>query len=335
LEIQNTKISDAGLQKLMQLERLESINVTDTRVTPAGFDSLKQALNLPQQGMTKVFGVAALTAHTPGVDDAVGLRYKCRVLQNRCRNAPMWKIIFMFHTIHAPGRETTFSLQNQFGIGWHEQPHMSVNQAPVKVHHGEAAFSTGSIDWRHEHNIGANIASPGLFHCADFEVDFIKDLWMRSFQAQANMNNKTIAFELARGGIRRDRLDGWSVHGELPKGDYRIWTATSTIEGNAHVMEFAYPAEDARYLMQPLVNYGTEAFFHHPGLFAAVFWDIEYRQESSNQWKPITSWKLDSTDAEANTWGMKRSTYDGKAAIEISNDGSATYLKRNERLELK
>jgi hypothetical protein len=43
------------------------------------------------------------------------------------------------------------------------------------------------------------------------------------------------------------------------------------------------------------------------------------------------------TDAKAdeNTWGMKRATFKGQPAIEVSNDGTKTYLNKGDILELK
>ncbi len=73
-----------------------------------------------------------------------------------------------------------------------------------------------------------------------------------------------------------------------------------------------------------------------PGLFRMYFWDVMIQREGESTWDPLREWLLTWTDAteEGNTWGMKRSTFNGHDAIEVSNDGTPTYLKKNETLVL-
>jgi hypothetical protein len=61
------------------------------------------------------------------------------------------------------------------------------------------------------------------------------------------------------------------------------------------------------------------------------------QRENQSSWQPLRKWKLVNTDAQpdANTWGMKRATFQGRPAIEVSNDGTPTYMRKGEVIELK
>jgi hypothetical protein len=86
-----------------------------------------------------------------------------------------------------------------------------------------------------------------------------------------------------------------------------------------------------------MTQIATEAFVIHPGSFRAYFWDIEIQREFRDVWEPIRKWKLVESDAKAgeNTWGMKWSRYKGRPAIEVSNDGTQSYARKGEFIELK
>jgi hypothetical protein len=46
-----------------------------------------------------------------------------------------------------------------------------------------------------------------------------------------------------------------------------------------------------------MTQIATEAFFIHPGLFKALFWDVEVQRENQTTWEPILKWKLVEADA--------------------------------------
>jgi len=72
----------------------------------------------------------------------------------------------------------------------------------------------------------------------------------------------------------------------------------------------------------------------NPGLFRLLLGDFEVLSESSKSWSPIKRWTMNRTDAApgANTWGFRAAVLDGRPAIEVSNDGTSTYLERGESL---
>lgn len=87
------------------------------------------------------------------------------------------------------------------------------------------------------------------------------------------------------------------------------------------------PDAGARYFRSPCpTQIATEAFFDHPGLMRAYYWDLQIQRENRTEWEPIRKWKLVETDAhpDGNTWGIKLASFQGRPAIEVSNDGTRT-----------
>jgi hypothetical protein len=79
---------------------------------------------------------------------------------------------------------------------------------------------------------------------------------------------------------------------------------------------FRGPDESDRYFDPACITrIATEAFAIRSGLLKAFFWDIEFQRENETPWEPIRKWKLIETDATAEGWGMRPSTFDGKPAI--------------------
>jgi hypothetical protein len=109
-------------------------------------------------------------------------------------------------------------------------------------------------------------------------------------------------------------------------------------DARSYAVDVVLPDSGARYYRpgNPL-RISTEAFYVHPGLLRAFYWDLKIQREHSSTWQSLRQWKLIATDAQpdGNTWGMKRATFQGRPAIEVSNDGTCTYLKKGEILELE
>jgi hypothetical protein len=113
---------------------------------------------------------------------------------------------------------------------------------------------------------------------------------------------------------------------------------TATWDGKSYLVDFVLPEAGARYFRPDApTQIATEAFYINPGRMRAYFWDLELQREDRTDWEPLTSWRLVNTDAkpDENTWGMKRATVQSRPAIEVSNDGTTTYLRKGESLELK
>lgn len=202
---------------------------------------------------------------------------------------------------------------------------------------GETSLFCSVPDNHQDRRIGAQSRAPAMFPTLDQEIDGIKGLWKREQVSQANVSGKTLSIEIARGDITEE-LGGWSVHGELPAGKYRIWTTTAILDGASYRVDFVVPEECARFFVPwRMTQIATEAFFDHPGLFKAFFWDIEVQRENRFEWEAIRKWNLIESDAkpEENTWGMKRSRFNNRSAIEVSNDGTRTYAKKGEIIELQ
>lgn len=291
----------------------------------------------------KVYGSAFLDSFfDPGqeVPDAIKLRYKCKVVENKCASPEMWKIIFMFHFLHGPGNPKLYELQSNLYTWRFVYPHLSRRKANGEVPGlqnlaGESSLFLSVPDNNKDKKIGARSQSPKMLPTLDQEIDGIKDLWKREQVSQLNLTGKTLAVEIARGKIAKDLRD-WSVHGELPAGTYRNWTITATWDDVPHKVDFVLPEESARYFVAPrMTQIASEAFVINPGLFKVFFWDIEIQRENRTDWKPIRKWKLVESDARENTWGMKRSKFAGRPAIEVSNDGTRTYAKKGEIIELR
>ena len=294
---------------------------------------------------TKTYGSAFLDAYyEPGqeIPDAVKLRYKCCVLENRCTTPEMWKIVFMFHFLHGPGNAKAYQLESNLYSWRFAYPHLSKRDTQGRVEGlrhfaGESGLFLSVPDNHKDKRVGARTRAADMFPTLDQEIDGFKDLWKREQVAQTNLTGKILSIEVARQEIASD-LRGWSVHAELPDSKYRIWTITAAWDGNPYTVEFALPDESARYFVPSrMAQIATEAFAIHPGFFKAVFWDLEIQREHQAAWEPMAKWKLVESDAAAdgNTWGIKRAKFKDRPAIEVSNDGTGTYVTKGTILELK
>jgi hypothetical protein len=202
---------------------------------------------------------------------------------------------------------------------------------------GESSIFLSISDNFMDRKMGARSRDQRMFPTMDQEIDAIKDLWKREQVSQANLTGKNLAVEVARGAIATD-LSNWCVHGALPADKYRIWTMTASWDAKSYAVDVVMPDSGARYYRpgNP-VRIATEAFFINPGLLRAYYWDFEIQRENQSSWQPLRKWKLVNTDAnpDGNAWGMKLATFQGRPAIEVSNDGTCTYMKKGDIIELK
>ncbi len=282
-------------------------------------------------------GSAFLDAYfDPGqeIRDAVRLRYRCRVEANECQAPGTWKIVFMFIKFYKPGSNKTYSIQSQFNTGRKVYPHLSRNKS--RVIPGDTGFSIGVTDNKRDRRVGAHSLSPDFFPTLDAEVDYIQDLWRRTHFAQVSMLGENITVEISRGDVRHN-LKNWCVHGHLPEGDYRIWRASLATQTRKDMIDFALPEDCATHLYpKRIMQIATEAFVVHPGLLKVFVWDIEIQREGKSTWEPIQRWKVVRRHAppDQDTWGMKLVTYEGQPAIELSNDGTHTYAREGDIIDM-
>ena len=300
-----------------------------------------------QDTPTKTYGSALLDAYfEPGQDipDAVKFRFKCQVAENACSrrgNQQVWKIIFMNHFLAGDTGERWREFESNLYSWRFTYPHrirMVPGQPSARRDiQGESSIFLSISDNYRDRKVGASSRDPSMFPTMDQEIDAIKDLWKREQVSQADVTGKTLAVEVARGAIATD-LSDWCVHGELPADTYRIWTMTASWDAKSYAVDVAMPDSGGRYYRpgNPL-RIATEAFFINPGSLRAYYWDLEIQRENRSSWQPLRQWKLVNTDArpDGNTWGMKLATFQGRPAIEVSNDGTRTYLKKGEIIELK
>lgn len=300
-----------------------------------------------QEKPAKTYGSAFLDAHfEPGkeVRDAVRLRYKCQVAENTCTpqaNQQVWKIIFMFHALAGEPKALPRGFQSNLYSWRFVYPHLlklTQNRGDGRRDiQGETSLFLSVPDDHKDKRMGARTRDPVMFPTMDQEIDGFKDLWKREQVSQANLTGKVLTIDIARGEIAADLKD-WCVHGALPADKYRVWTMTAAWDGKSYAVDIVLPDAGAKYFRPAApTQIATEAFYIHPGRMRAYYWDLELQRENRTDWEPIRTWRLMNTDAkpDENTWGMKRATVRGRLAIEVSNDGTKTYLKKGESLELK
>jgi hypothetical protein len=201
--------------------------------------------------------------------------------------------------------------------------------------HGESSISVGNQ--KGDGKSGCKSRSPEVFPTADFELDYIPDNWARSHWFQRNLNGVPVAVEVKR-GMETSNVIGFIRNDTLPADNYRLWTVTTKVDGQSHAVDFIFSTNTAEFFRPDLpTQISTEAFFGNPGLLKVVYWGLEFQRQGKTSWEPIRRWKVTVSDGDPdeNTWGFKGTTFKGQAAIEVSNDGSKTYLKLGEILELK
>ena len=300
-----------------------------------------------QDTPVKTYGSAMLDAYCePGqeIPDAVAFRYQCQIANNECGsrgNEQVWKIIFLNHFLAGDAGSRWREFESNLYSWRFTYPH-GIRMVPGHASarrdiQGEASLFLSVSDNYRDRKVGARSQHPAMFPTMDQEIDAIKDLWKREQVSQADLTGKTLTVEVTRGAIATD-LSDWCVHGELPADTYRTWTMRVSWDGRSYAVDVVLPDSGARYYRpgNPL-RISTEAFYVHPGLLRAFYWDLEIQREHSSTWQSLRQWKLIATDAQpdGNTWGMKRATFQGRPAIEVSNDGTPTYLKKGEILELE
>ena len=294
----------------------------------------------PLAGNVRTYGSAflePLPATTSSFEEIVALKYRFKVADNQCNVDGLWKIIFLFHSFGAYG-VPLYNIQTNF-YSWanrYSGSHCGTWPPVGAAVTGETSLFFSIPDEQFDFKVGARTLSPTIFPYQAILIDGINDLWKHEHVSQANLNNLEGEVLLVRGGTVTDPVD-WGCNA-LPAGTYRIWTATAR-SGNSgdFSVSFLLPEEHGRYLFrQRPTQIATEAFFINPGLFRMYFWDLMIQREGESEWDPLRQWRLTWTDAAdtGNTWGMKRATFDDHDAIEVSNDGTPTYLRQSETLVL-
>lgn len=297
-------------------------------------------------------GVAGTATLKLGVPPArqlkrpVKFRFKVHVDKNECTPTPThpaWKIIFMYIFLR-----NSEDLSKKYGLQFMLHSNrvifpnetrleggMPVGGPPTKEITAETGMKFRVEDTHRDKKVGLKSRNVEKLPVLNLEIDGIKDYWERAAYIQEDMTGKTVSIEVARGDLAKD-LSGWSIHGDMPPGNYRIWTITASWDKQTQSVDCIAPDEHAKYLgtLSP-ANIATEAFRKHRGLLRVYYWDFEMQDEDSTDWLSVYGGFL-STNGDPNdmTWGMKRAKFQGKNVIEVSNDGTRTYLKNEQRFRL-
>ncbi|MBN2132073.1 MAG: hypothetical protein JW741_21410 [Sedimentisphaerales bacterium] len=300
-----------------------------------------------QETPKKTYGSAFLDAYfEPNgvIRDAIKLRFKCHVAENTCwrrGNQQVWKIIFMNHFLAGDAGQRWREFESNVYSWRFTYPHLTrmVPGQPSARRdiQGESSIFLSISDNYRDRRIGARSRDQAMFPTMDQEIDAIKDFWKREQVSQEDLTGKTLAVEVTRGPIAADSSN-WSVHGALPADQYRIWTMTVSWGGRSHAVDVVMPDSGARFYRPGTpVRIATEAFFVNPGLLRVFYWDFEIQRVNQSSRYPLRKWKLVNTDARPgdNTWGMKLAMFQGRPAIEVSNDGTRTYMQKGDIIELK
>lgn len=277
----------------------------------------------------------------------VKFRFKVHVDKNECTPTPThpaWKIIFMYIFLRNPE-----DLSKKYGLQFMLHSNRAVFANETRLEGGrplggvpeakEISAETGMKfrveDTYRDKKVGLKSRNVEKLPVLNLEIDGIKDYWERAAYIQEDMTGKTVSIEVARSDLAKD-LRGWSTHGDMPPGNYRIWTITASWDGQSQSVDCIAPEEHAKYLgtLSP-ANIATEAFRRHRGLLRVYYWDFEMQDEDSTDWLSVFGGFVSTNgDPSDMTWGMKKATFQGKPVIEVSNDGTKTYLINEQRFRL-
>ncbi len=301
---------------------------------------VSSAATTPAHGADRTWGSASLepSALDALPQDVVGVRYRFRVDTNQLDPG---KIVFLFHQFWNPSNPSSAFFGNQIETNFyswrsvytHSNTCSSYGQVQSQdPRPGEAGLFFSAPTYRSYQRPGAKTTDPGMFPKLTQEIDGLAGMWKHEHIFQRNMNGAQGTVELRRGDLITDK-NGWSCLGALDAEPYRMWTATLNLDGvGTYSVQFALKESLARYWRATTI--ATEFFAINPQLFRVLIGDFAVLGESTGAWTPVTGWTLTTTDAQpgANTFGFRRGLLEGKPAIEVSNDGTASYLEAGQPL---
>jgi len=175
---------------------------------------------------------------------------------------------------------------------------------------------------------------PRVAHYADmnpFELKF-------SAPFQMDVDGKDVAIELSRGDIVQGDFKNWGRdcpnvptlplvnNGQAVQ--YREWHLKLNIDAKDYIIDYLVPEMFGKYVYPDSLNEFVTEFFEFPGFKRGYMWDIEVQTEGSDTWIPLTSWNSSKLMLPG-FYGVRVATYKGKPALELSNDGSDSYVSNN------
>jgi hypothetical protein len=298
-------------------------------------DVLAMLLALPMSVSAQV-GIANYFPSGSEVADAIGVRYRVRYQTNAgsVNDFPKIKLILGTHRLYRPGSATTYIIEtNSYTSRWtYSDPTCfaactagGCGIAGTETY-DQASLRPAIPDYVGLGRVGAKTFSASMFPRQTYQIDFTGPV-KTDLMAQANLNQKEAQVILVRGPVITDKT-GWKCSGSLDSATYREWDAAVIIDGVTHLMAFAVPDADARYLIPGEIASFTSEFFANPGAFAVYVWDIGILPESDQRWRNVRQWQVFRVDTPApTTYGARVAASAGHSVIEISNTaGSGAYL---------
>lgn len=172
-------------------------------------------------------------------------------------------------------------------------------------------------------------------------------------RSQLNLNDTEISIQFDRGTTYTFSSDqpGWAGRWVpdsqgttctplLPAGTYRAWVATISLTmpsgtftyTNEYLMDAA-DANAANFIEvagdRSVSGLSTE-FVHCLGFYQLFVWDIQFRRDGSQTWENIDTFTVGGPDPTVNPYhgwfGIRMAEFQGKSALEVSNDGTDTYV---------
>jgi hypothetical protein len=258
------------------------------------------------------------------IPDVVGARYRFRVDAN---SSPTIKILFGWHRFYGPGTDTYLLETNLYSDAYRYVDQICTTW-PLQ---GQYLPAQGSLrvavpDYNLHGRTGAKTLDAIMFPRQTYEIDGIAGLWKTDMISQMNINGLDGAVAITRGQIVTDKT-GWKCTGTLDDSTYREWDALVTIDQTSFGMKFALPDNEARYFFPwEIFSLGTE-FFKDSGAIKVYLWDFEIQKENQTYWRPLTRWQVVRQDDPINVDGVRLATYNGKTAIEFSNEGPGPFFE--------
>jgi len=257
--------------------------------------------------------------------DVVGVRYKFRVAANEQAGLQL-KILFAAMRFYTPGQVETYLLEsNLYSRGLlYDDPVCTTWPLQGTYVGSESSLRVAVPDYIGLAKTGAKTFSPLQFPRQSYLIDG-STVPKTDMISQLNLNGITGEVKVERGGLITDK-SGWRCEGDLDSSDHRRWNAQVMIGPASHDLSFALPDSNARYFAPwEILNFYTE-FFGESGLFKVYLWDLEILREGGGGWRPLVEWIVDRHCGSLTEYGVRLATFQGRQAIEISNDGPASFF---------
>lgn len=293
----------------------------------------------------KIYGVvAAEISFVPGqeIRDATGLRFKFRIIAN---HSPTIKIVFAWTRLYGLGSSDTYLVETNLysqallytdGLCTLGQ----ITGTPVE---GSATARLAVPNYvgydtpAKVNRVAARTSNGSMFPLQTYYIDNIPGLWKRDAVSQSDVAGRDGEFVITRGNLVSD-FGSWAsaCSGALDTTvSYRQWTLAVTIDGlPLETMTILLPDAAASYLSPNELADLTTEFLHQSGLYQIYYWDFMIQREFRSDWQALTRlwlWRYDGYEVD---FGAKRSVWNGKYVLELSNDGPGSFLPLNSFIDL-